>query len=192
MLPAIAVFAKAPLPGRVKTRLAAAVGETEAARLYEQMVSTLLQRLTAAAGALGCDIALHTDISTDAWSAFPVSRAVQCEGDLGARMWRALSRGLEEGRPRMMIVGGDVPTVPVSFLQLILNAEEDVVLGPSEDGGYYAISCRRVHAEMFTGVDWSTARACRQTEEACRRAGLSVARGPMWFDIDEASDLARI
>ena len=192
MLPAIAVFAKAPIPGRVKTRLAATLGEAEAAIRYEQMVSILLQRLRQASEKLTADVELHTDIPTDAWSTHTVTRHLQCQGDLGQRMLYTLQTGLAAARPRVLILGGDVPTVPIPFLEQLLSAPEDIALGPAEDGGYYAISARRTHADMFAHVEWSTARAREQTVTACRRAGLSVALGSMWFDIDEPSDLARI
>lgn len=192
MLPAIAVFAKAPLPGRVKTRLAVAIGEAEAAKQYEQMVSMLLQRLLTAADSLRCTLELHTDIPTDAWNSFPVTRLLQSPGDLGARMFYALQTGLQSGQSPMLILGGDVPTVPISHLQALLDWTGDIAIGPAEDGGYYAISARVIHPDMFAGVAWSTASARAQTIDACRRSGLSVWQGPMWFDIDEPSDLARI
>jgi rSAM/selenodomain-associated transferase 1 len=192
MLPAIAVFAKAPIPGRVKTRLAAALGETEAAIRYEQMVSILLQRLRQASEDLAAGVELHIDTPTDSWATHTVTRHLQCEGDLGQRMLHTLATGLAAGQPRVLILGGDVPTVPIRFLNQLLEASEDIALGPAEDGGYYAISARRTHPEMFAHVEWSTARAREQTVTACRRAGLSVFVGSMWFDIDEPSDLARI
>ena len=96
MRPAIAVFAKAPLPGRVKTRLAAAIGEAEAARRYEEMVSMLLRRLTAEAENLGADIEVHTDISTDAWPNMRVTRRLQVAGDLGAEVERDARAGKRE------------------------------------------------------------------------------------------------
>lgn len=192
MLPAIAVFAKAPIPGRVKTRLAATLGNAEAAKLYEQMVSLLLQRLHDASNNLACNVELHTDIPTDAWKAFPVTRHLQSPGDLGARMLHTLQNGLKNRQSPLLILGGDVPTVPIPHLQALLSREEDIALGPAEDGGYYAISARATHPDMFAGVEWSTPNARQQTTDACRRAGLSVWIGPMWFDIDEPSDLARI
>jgi len=192
MLPAIAVFAKAPLAGRVKTRIAVAIGAEEAARRYREMVSVLLQRLLEAASRLSSDIEIHTDTPTDAWIGHTVTARLQVSGDLGDRMLHALQSGLAAGRPQMLILGGDVPTVPISHLQTLLDAQTDVALGPAEDGGYYAIACRRTHPDMFAGVEWSTSAACRQTAAACRQAGLSVSFGPEWFDIDEPSDLARI
>lgn len=192
MLPAIAVFAKAPVRGRVKTRLAATIGEAEATQRYEQMVSTLLHRLHEAAHRLSCAIELHIDTSSDAWTSPPVTRQVQISGDLGDRMLHALQSGLAEGRPQVLILGGDVPTVPIEHLEALLQFPEDVALGPAEDGGYWAIASRRTHPAMFAGVAWSTEHACAQTAAACRAAGLSVAFGPTWFDIDELSDLKRI
>ena len=192
MLSAIAVFAKAPIPGRVKTRLAATLGAAEAARLHEKIVSALLLRLVESSIRLSSDVELHTDTLTDTWSGFAVTRRLQINGDLGARMLHALRAGLDAGRPRMLILGGDVPTVPISHLEALLGAEEDVVLGPAEDGGYYAICCRNTHPEMFAGVAWSTDLACAQTAAACRSAGLSVSFGSTWFDIDETEDLKRV
>ena len=192
MLSAIAVFAKAPVPGRVKTRLAATLGAEEAARLHEEIVSALLLRLVESSIRLSSDVELHTDTLTDTWSGFAVTRRLQINGDLGARMLHALRAGLDAGRPRMLILGGDVPTVPISHLEALLGAEEDVVLGPAEDGGYYAICCRKTHPEMFAGVAWSTDLACTQTAAACRSAGLSVSFGSTWFDIDETEDLKRV
>jgi len=192
MLPAIAVFAKAPVPGRVRTRLAVTLSAEEAARLYEQIVSVSVQRLVEASIRLSSDVELHTDTSTDAWSGFAVTRRIQFDGDLGARMLHALREGLDAGRPRMLILGGDVPTVPISHLEALLRVEEDVALGPAEDGGYYAISCRKTHPEMFAGVAWSTDLGCAQTAAPCQSAGLSVAFGSPWFDIDETEDLERV
>lgn len=189
MDPAIAVFAKAPIAGRVKTRLAAAIGPEKAAALYESMVARLLDRLIGAG--LAADIELHTDISTDAWNCFNVTRRLQVDGDLGEKMRAALAGMLAEGRPRAMILGGDVPSVPVSHLQELLSLDADVALGPAEDGGYYAISCRRTAAAMFRDVAWSTASTLADTKAACERAGLTVACGGGWFDVDTLDDFAR-
>jgi rSAM/selenodomain-associated transferase 1 len=189
MGPAIAVFAKAPIAGRVKTRLASSLGPKKAALLYESMVARLLDRLLGAG--LAADIELHTDISTDAWKGFNVTRRLQVDGDLGERMRGALAALLAEGRPRAMIVGGDVPSVPISHLQELLVLDADVALGPAEDGGYYAIACRRTAGAMFQSVAWSTDTALADTRSACERAGLTVGLGKSWFDVDTLADLTR-
>jgi glycosyltransferase A (GT-A) superfamily protein (DUF2064 family) len=92
---------------------------------------------------------------------------------------------------RVLIVGGDVPSPPLPALRRLLSAEADVALGPASDGGYYAIACRRTHPAMFDGVAWSSGSELRHTVEACQRAGLTVALGDPWFDIDTPEDLER-
>src|SRR5258708_26286373 len=96
------------------------------------------------------------------------------------------------GREQVCIVGSDGPTLPAAHLRALLSSPADVALGPCEDGGYYAIACRRTHAAMFQGVRWSSAEALSQTEQAARACGLSVERGPGWYDVDRPADLPRL
>ena len=91
-----------------------------------------------------------------------------------------------------MVLGSDSPTLPRGHIQRLLDSKADVALGPCEDGGYYAIACRRVRPEMFTGVEWSTSHVLEQTERAVRASGLSVERGDLWYDVDGPEDLARL
>lgn len=191
MRAAIILFAKAPVPGRVKTRLAEHLGAARAAELHAALVSDMLETLGSLADS--ADIELHTDIETDAWAEARVSRSLQSESeDLGARMYHALEKALEAGRPRAMIVGSDVPGLPPSHLQELLAAGSDVALGPVEDGGYYAVACRRIHSAMFRGVRWSGPSALSDTVRAAGECGLSVALGPRWFDVDCLEDLRRL
>jgi hypothetical protein len=188
--PVIVLYAKAPVPGRVKTRLGVRVGEARAARLHEAFVRDMLAMLATHAGA--ADLELHTDIPTDAWSDLAVARALQPAGDLGERMYLTLDAALRAGRPQVMIVGGDAPTLPAAHIGLLLAAAADVALGPCRDGGYYAIACRRVHPRMFRGVPWSHQEALQATIRACRACGLSVEIGEEWFDVDVPEDLERL
>jgi peroxiredoxin Q/BCP len=96
--------------------------------------------------------------------------------------------------PRLpaLLLGSDSPTVPDAHIQAMLATTADVTLAPTEDGGYWAIAAHRTHPEMFAGVRWSTADTLTDTEAACRAVGLSTARGPAWFDIDEPADLIKI
>jgi uncharacterized protein len=187
MRPVILVFAKAPIPGRVKTRLHSVLTPEQAARLHKAFVFDTLESLNHLAAV--ADIELHSDVPSLDW---PPGYRLQAEGDLGHRMWTALAQGLAAGRPRVLIVGADSPTLPVDQLRSLLAAEADVALGPSEDGGYYAISARRVHPAMFAGVAWSTGFVSSQTQAACRAAGLSVALGSFGWDVDEPADFHRL
>ena len=164
------------MPGKVKTRLG--LEPEEAARLHERFVRETL-RLVAPLG----NVELWTDAPTAQWG----EGGLQCEGDLGTKMLDAL-----RSRPTpVMIVGSDAPDVPVEFLSELLRLECDVALGPATDGGFYAIACRRTHADMFARVEWSTAQTRSRTVAACEACGLTVALGREWRDIDTPEDLKR-
>ena len=121
-----------------------------------------------------------------------MARSVQATGSLGQRMYGALERGLASGRPQVMILGSDSPGLPAGHLRALLSSPADVAMGPTEDGGYYAIACRRVQPEMFDGVRWSTENALADTLAGARRCGFGVELGLRWFDIDRPEDLIRL
>jgi rSAM/selenodomain-associated transferase 1 len=181
LAPRIILFARAPVAGRVKTRLIPLLGAEGAADLHRRLVRAALARLAAVG-----PVELHTDVATDAWPEFAGPRIVQAEGDLGARMLAALASG-----GHVLIVGSDAPGVPDGYLNALLASTADIALGPTEDGGFYAIAARRTHPEMFAGVAWSSGSELRQTIQACERCGLTVQIGPRWFDIDTPEDLER-
>ena len=179
----ILLFAKTPLPGQVKTRLCPPLTPRQASDLHCLFVAEMLRK-TSAIG----PVELHTDTRTDAWVEFEVTRKMQCGGSLGARMFGAFAAS----RLPAMILGCDAPHLPAAHIETLMQAEADVALGPAEDGGYWGIHCRRIHPQMFDGVEWSTARACEQTVEAARACGLTVELGPLWWDIDTPADLTRL
>lgn len=184
------LFAKAPVAGRVKTRLAAAIGAEQAAELHRAFVADALEKLCEFMQI--ADVELHTDIATDAWRELRVARDSQAAGTLELKLLHAVGRGLEAGRPLVMILGSDSPTLPRGHIEGLLASQSDVALGPCEDGGYYAIACRRSDPAMFDGVEWSTANVLADTERAARSCGLSVERGELWYDVDGPEDLARL
>ena len=188
MLPVIILFAKAPVSGRVKTRLQPPLNSQQASSLHIAFVHDLIARLQSA----GFDLELHTDTGTDVWTDTGVTARLQHEGDLGLKMFHALGDALRRGVPRAMIVGTDAPTIPVEYLEALLASETDVALGPAEDGGYYAISARRVQLEMFGGVTWSASDALQRTIAACAACGLTTEVGPEWWDVDDPVDLERL
>ncbi len=180
---AILLFAKAPLPGQVKTRLCPPLTPGQAADLHRRFVEEMLRKTLAIA-----PVELHTDTRTDAWSEFEVTRKIQCAGNLGRRMFAAFAANPLPA----MILGCDAPHLPFAHIETLMQTEADVALGPAEDGGYWGIHCRRIHPRMFDGVEWSTTRACEQTMQAVRACGLTVELGPLWWDIDTPADLARL
>jgi peroxiredoxin Q/BCP len=180
----IVVFAKAPVAGRVKTRLAATCGEEWAAGLHQAFVADVLET----ALSVGVPVELHTDAETDAWSEYPVLRRLQVAGDLGEKMLAVLRRAAP-----VVLVGSDIPSVPAGHLRQLLTAKVDLVLGATRDGGFYGIGARHAPpGSLFEGVEWSSGRELEQTRRNAKRAGLSVSVGPGWFDVDTVDDLRRL
>jgi len=190
MRPVMILFAKAPIAGSVKTRLIGTLGAPRAAELHSALVLDMIEKLNIFRGF--ADIELHTSITTDAWRETLVTRKVQCPGGLELKLFHALDAALAEGRSQAMVIGSDAPTLPGAHLKRLLNATADVALGPCEDGGFYAIACRHVRPEMFSGVRWSAPETLGDTLAAVKRCGLSVELGDLWYDIDEPADLERL
>ncbi len=190
----LVVMAKAPRPGRVKTRLAATVGDDAAARVA---AASLLDTWSAVASAPGIEpqLALAGDAADLPRSL--VGRAwivTQGDGDLGARMTRHLAAGCRE-RGACLMVGADAPGVPAAALERARAALEthDAVLGPAEDGGFWLIGLRGPVADgLLDELPWSAPDTCARTLGRLRERGYRVALASTWFDVDEASDLSRL
>lgn len=190
MRPVIILFAKAPVAGQVKTRLAAYLGAGEAALLHKAFVADMLEQMDILSRV--ADIELHTNIDTDAWPGTKVARRLQAEGDLGIRMLHALNAALSEDRQQAVIVGSDAPTLPASHLETVLSSPADVTLIPTDDGGYCVIACRRTHPDMFRGVRWSGRFTLEDSLRSAHDCGLTTVVGPRWFDVDTPADLKRL
>lgn len=185
LLPLIVVFAKASRPGFVKTRLGLAPAVV--ARLQTEFVKRTL--LTVCMLRSEAELELSLDFPCSEWAEFPVARTIQPEDDLGGRLYATLRRGLQQGRPRVLILGSDSPTIPLEYIRVLLDSNADVALGPAVDGGYYGIGCGKVGEMMFAGVRWSGRDALEDTVRAANSCGLTVSLGPEWFDVDTAEDL---
>lgn len=118
---------------------------------------------------------------------------LQGEGDLGERMARVLGRGIAEAG-RAFVLGADVPGLPRAHLDEARAAlgHHDAVLGPTDDGGFYLLGLARLPPGLLDGLPWSSAETRARTEDRLAAAGLSLARAPAWFDVDEPADLARL
>ncbi len=191
---ALAVFAKAAIPGRVKTRLTSRHTPEQAAQFHRACVRDLWARLSE--GFPG-RVWLFSDRDWPDWLelAGPKRFRLQRGGDLGDRMRCCFEDLAAEGVGRMAILGSDSPTVPTALVKRSLDAlasDDDASLIPTEDGGYCLIGCRRPHPAMFEGVSWSTDSTLAETEQALGRAGYRVHSIGLWRDADEPADLDRL
>lgn len=191
------VFLKAPLPGQVKTRLAAGVGKEVALAAYRAMAANVLD----AADASGLPTTIHfapagelaavEDLCGQARHFRP-----QAAGDLGARMAVALTEAFAEDARAALLVGSDLPLVTGDLLAQAATrlATADAVLGPASDGGYYAIGFTRAGfcPDVFVGMPWSTPEVGARTRAVLRAAGRRLALLPELPDCDDAADLLRL
>lgn len=190
----VGVFAKAPEPGRVKTRLAADVGAERATEIYRALGRATVEGLRGG----GYRTIVYVDppgaAALDAARAWLGSQGLeyrpQSDGDLGARMSAALEECLEEAE-RALLVGTDIPGIDRKTAEAAFDAlaDHDVVVGPATDGGYYLVGMSRPRPELFAGVAWSTDRVLEQTLARAERAGLSVALLEAKTDVDTVADL---
>jgi rSAM/selenodomain-associated transferase 1 len=194
---AVAIMAKAPRPGEVKTRLCPPLLAAEAAALYRCF---LLDKIAAVRTLLGARpvLAYTPDEALAEFAALaPDFTLVPQRGsDLGARLHATLAGLLAAGHPAAIAVDSDTPTLPREFLQQAVDRlarpGPDVVLGPTEDGGYYLIGVRAAHGALFDDVPWSTSAVLEVTLRRAAAAGLESARLLPWFDVDTPDDLRRL
>jgi rSAM/selenodomain-associated transferase 1 len=187
------VFARAPEPGRVKTRLIPLLGGQGAARLYAEMLEkTLKTALAAKVGRveLHCASGIEGSYFRTIRKRFGVLLRSQGRGDLGDRMHRALRR-----HPGALLIGSDCPALRPADLRAAaraLRAGADAVLSPAEDGGYALIGARRSARALFDGVAWGSARVLAQTRARLKRLGWRWKELRTVWDVDRPGDLARL
>jgi rSAM/selenodomain-associated transferase 1 len=187
------IFAKAPLPGTVKTRLARTIGDVAACDLYRDMLAQTVRRLGAGTG-WHTVLAVTPDVAADRPDLWPVAaeRRPQGPGDLGARMLRVLATARED-RP-VVIVGSDIPDLDAPHVASAFAALRggEIVIGPALDGGFWLIGASAPPpAGLFDAVRWSTAFALSDT--LANAAGLRVALlDDRLEDLDDAEGLSRL
>ena len=204
--PVLLLFARSPVPGRVKTRLidtgadAEALSPQQASDLYRAFLkdaSRLYGRVTTWDSVL-CADPDPEDAGLSRLFPDPWRRRAQGDGDLGERLRRAFADAFRAGAPAAVAVGSDHPTLPVRRLGDLFGAltTEDAAIVPAEDGGYCAlgIAARTAGAldEIFRAVPWSTSGVLETTLERMSRAGVSCRRLEPFYDVDRPEDLERL
>ena len=188
------VFVKNPRLGHVKTRLARTVGDAEALRIYR----VLLEKTRQAALAVAARRWLFYSDSVekrDGWRARDFRKRVQSQSpDLGQRMENAFRDAFAAGAKRAVIIGSDCPQLSPEILRAAFQQleNEDFVLGPATDGGYYLLGMRAFRPEVFRGVAWSTEAVFAQTMQRIHALGASAALLPELTDVDTEEDFLKV
>ena len=186
--PRLCVFVKAPVAGRVKSRLAAELGEPLACEAHELLAEHTLRTLSCAplpkelwvAGGVA-----HPKIG--AWAErFGFAVLPQPPGDLGTKMLAAIASCCRAGHAGL-VVGADLPELDAAYIQAAAAAlrRHDVVIGPAEDGGYGLIGLKEPVAELFANIPWGTAAVLAQTRGRIAELKLSLAELPVLWDVDD-------
>ncbi len=190
----IVIFAKAPVPGRVKTRLIPALGEVGAARLAARMLDLALeQALAAAVGTV--ELCMSPAPGAAEWAVIPLPAGIETSdqggGDLGERMARAARRVIDNGEALLMI-GTDCPELTAERLCVAAAclAEHDAILHRAQDGGYPLLGLCAFDASLFEAIPWSTPAVADLTLERLTALGWRVWLGETLRDIDAPDDLA--
>jgi hypothetical protein len=195
---ALAVMAKAPRPGKVKTRLAPPLTLEQAAAINICFLRDTTENIAAAAASGGATgILSYTPIGDEALfdNLLPAEFAlIRQRGDgFGERLLTTAGDLLACGYSGVCLIDSDSPTVPAAaFEQAVAELErpgDRVVLGPSYDGGYYLIGLKRVHSSLFENINWSTATVFAETILAAKAADLETVILPLWYDVDDAATL---
>ena len=194
---ALCIMAKAPETGQVKTRLCPPLSPAEAAELCRCFLLDKIAQVRVVERA-------EPVVAYAPEGAAPVFEALapgftlvpQRGGELTARLVSVLDRLFADGCEAVILIDSDTPTLPTGLLEravtLLASGAHDLVLGPSEDGGYYLIGLRRPQPELFEGMPWSTPAVLEETLRRARALGLSALRLPPWYDVDTGADLARL
>lgn len=203
MTTTVGVFAKHWTPGKTKTRLAASIGETTAAECSKQFLTTTLSRLQSLGEQhllayspsdrrLDFQELLSVD-QLDKWSLIP-----QIAGDLGSRMKAYFQSSIKSNADIVVLLGSDSPDFPIESLDrgiqwLMQRDERGLFLGPSNDGGYWAVGLRGEVAPIFEEMPWSESSLLNKTLERLNEngwyEGTDFLQIDSWYDVDDLNDL---
>lgn len=191
----IAVFARAPELGKVKTRLTPALGAESALGLYTAMLDRTLSLIKVSELA-PTSLWVTSNPSHEIFIRHCPEREIylQCGADLGQRMGHCVEELLSNpDTDYLVLIGTDCPALTKDYLQAALTALEggqDCVLGPARDGGYVLIGLRRPLPALFQDIDWGTSRVLAQTLDRIARMELRLTLLEEQWDVDESADLA--
>jgi uncharacterized protein len=188
---AVILFARDPILGKVKTRLSPLLDNETILELYICFLNDSIDKIRQVENA-DLFIGVAPSNLSGFFTGMPgsdITLFVQEGQDLGDKMRRAFHDRFVEGYRKVVIIGSDSPSLPVSYIDQALSSNKDMVLGPSTDGGYYLIGMKGKVVEVFDGVAWGTEKVLRETHERVVQIGAELELLPVWYDIDNPEDL---
>ena len=203
------MIAKAPRPGRSKTRLVPPLDAAGAAALSAAFLRDVTENIALAARSV--PFAGYVAYAPTGEEALfegvlaPGTALMLADGSppvpagvngLGRSLLHATRTLLAAGHGAACLLNADSPTLPTHFLRdagaALATPGERAVLGPAEDGGYYLLGLKAAHAHLFQDIDWSTERVAEQTRARARALGLELVELPPWYDVDDTASLRRL
>ena len=198
---ALAVMTKAPRAGKVKTRLVPPLTPEEAAALnvcFLRDITAAIEQATQNTKAVGVAVYTPAGAASSYRGIIPDDFFLvpQRGQAFGERLYFATEDLLRLGFESVCLINSDSPTVPaeafIEAVQVLADPGDRVVLGPSDDGGYYLIGLKKLHRRIFAEIDWSTEKVLRQTTDRAEELHLDIHLLPAWFDVDDRATLRRL
>ena len=188
---AVILFARDPVLGQVKTRLSSSLDDETILRLYTCFVEDSLEKIRKVDNA-DCFVGIYPSNLSGFFNGIEDSDIrlfIQQGENLGDKMRQAFVDRFADGYKKVVIIGSDSPSLPVSYINQALNSDKDLMLGPSTDGGYYLIAMTGKVSEVFDGIAWGTEQVLDETLNRVKKAGVSLELLPVWYDVDFPEDL---
>jgi rSAM/selenodomain-associated transferase 1 len=184
------IFIKNPQKGNVKTRLARTIGNTQALNVYRALLAHTHKITRSMNRARQVWYSRFIDHS-DRWEQGNFAKRLQSGDDLGERMKGAFKQAFEDQYEKVIIIGSDCADLSRNIIDQAFAALDDneVVLGPSKDGGYYLLGMRRFYGDLFAGINWSTPAVLSETIGRVESCDCSYQLMPTLNDIDTEEDL---
>lgn len=186
---ALLIFVRHPELGKVKTRLAKGVGEQKALQIYQSLIAHTQQ--VASSSNVQCFVFYAQElVADDLWHTPPFIKFAQQGKDLGERMANAFATVFAQGYEHACIIGSDCPIIEKEHIQQAFSQlhRHQVVIGPSQDGGYYLLGLSQPQSSLFQHIEWSTSSVFQRTLSIAQSLSLSIHILPTLFDIDTQED----
>ena len=189
------VVAKQPIPGQTKTRLCPPLSHAQAADLYECFLRDTLEVMRKVPD-VRCMIGFLPEDSGNYFKPIAPDMELICQygASLGERLDHLLTEALTSGSQRAVVMDSDSPTLPAEYISQAFDqlTDADVVLGPTQDGGYYLIGMKQPQPHLLRQVQMSTSHVLADTLALARSYNLAVSLLPTWYDIDTIDDLFQL